>query len=126
MPPGGFSAGHTPGTHLLLAVRLVWMPVGAREDGDSESPHELLNQHTGTLPRVAGMAKGQDFYLEGLSVPCSCPQQPGHRNWLSTSFLCLPWPGQWLPVLEARRVALLARPPVLLHAGPNACVPSVL
>lgn len=37
------------------------MPVGAREDGDSGSPDELLNQHMGALPRLAGL------YLEGLA-----------------------------------------------------------
>lgn len=102
------------------------MPVGAGEDGDSESPDEVLDQHTGALPRIAGMPEGQGLYLEGLTVPCPCPQQPGLRNSLSPSFLCLPWPGQWLPMLGGRRVALLAHPPVLLQAGPNACVPSVL
>lgn len=59
MPPGHFSAGHTPGTRSLLALRLVWMPVGAREDGESGNPNELLSQHTGSLPRVAGMAEGR-------------------------------------------------------------------
>lgn len=90
------------------------------------SPDELLDQHAGALPRVAGMANGQGLYLEGLAVPCPCPQQPGPGNLVSTSFLCLPQPGLWLPVLEGRRVALPAFPPALLQAGPNACVPSVL
>lgn len=39
------------------------------------SPSELLDQHAGALPRVAGMANGQGLYLEGLAVPCPCPQQ---------------------------------------------------
>lgn len=56
-------------------------------------------------------------------MPCSCPQQPGHGNWLSTSFLCPPWPGQWLPVLGGRGVALLAHPQCCSRPGPTLVSP---
>lgn len=72
-PPESSSAGHASGTHLLLALRLIWMPVEAREGGVSGSPNKLLDQLTGALPSVAGMAEGQGLYLEGLAVPCPCP-----------------------------------------------------